>query len=297
MTTTRTYTKRMNILITGANGQLGNEIRKVSAESAHNYIFTDVAELDITSAEAVEELVAQEGVNVVVNCAAYTAVDNAEDDEVTADKINHLAVANLANACAKSNATLVHISTDYVFGGDACTPYTEEAQTAPLGVYGRTKLAGERAVVASGCNYIIIRTAWLYSEFGRNFCKTMRTLTSTKPSLKVVFDQVGSPTYAADLATVISHIIESNQLAKCGIYHFSNEGVCSWYDFATEIARQSGNNECKIEPCHSDEFPAKVTRPHFSVLDKSKIKSTFGVEIPHWQTSLAKCIEQLEKTE
>ncbi|MBR2326390.1 MAG: dTDP-4-dehydrorhamnose reductase [Alistipes sp.] len=287
----------MNILITGANGQLGNEMRKVSAKSAHNYIFTDVAELDITSAEAVEQMVAEAKVDVVVNCAAYTAVDNAEDDEATADKINHGAVRNLAVACAKHNATLVHISTDYVFGGDACVPYTEEAQTAPLGVYGRTKLAGERAVEESGCNHIIIRTAWLYSEFGRNFCKTMRTLTSTKPSLKVVFDQIGSPTYAADLAEAIFYIIESRQADKCGIYHFSNEGVCSWYDFATEIARQSGNNECKIEPCHSDEFPAKVTRPHFSVLDKSKIKTTFGITIPHWQVSLAKCIEQLEKQE
>ena len=283
----------MTILITGANGQLGNEMRIKSAESDDHYIFTDVAELDITSAVAVESFVAENAVDVVVNCAAYTAVDNAEDDEATADKINHQAVANLAAACAKHNATLIHISTDYVFGGDSCKPYTEEAQTTPLGVYGRTKLAGERAAAESGCRYIIIRTAWLYSEFGRNFCKTMRSLTSTKPALKVVFDQVGSPTYAADLAEAIVHIISTRQTDKVGIYHYTNEGVCSWYDFAVEIARQSGNTDCKIEPCHSEEFPTKASRPHYSVLDKTKIKATFGISIPHWQHSLSRCIENL----
>ena len=283
----------MTILITGANGQLGNEMRIKSAESDDHYIFTDVAELDITSAVAVESFVAENAVDVVVNCAAYTAVDNAEDDEATADKINHQAVANLATACAKHNATLIHISTDYVFGGDSCKPYTEEAQTTPLGVYGRTKLAGERAAAESGCRYIIIRTAWLYSEFGRNFCKTMRSLTSTKPALKVVFDQVGSPTYAADLAEAIVHIISTRQTDKVGIYHYTNEGVCSWYDFAVEIARQSGNTDCKIEPCHSEEFPTKASRPHYSVLDKTKIKATFGISIPHWQHSLSRCIENL----
>ena len=283
----------MTILITGANGQLGNEMRIKSAESDDRYIFTDVAELDITSTSAVEAFVAENKVDVVVNCAAYTAVDNAEDDEATADKINHQAVANLATACAKHNATLIHISTDYVFGGDNCKPYTEEAQTAPLGVYGRTKLAGERAAADSGCRYIIIRTAWLYSEFGRNFCKTMRSLTSTKPALKVVFDQVGSPTYAADLAETIVHIISTRQTDKVGIYHYTNEGVCSWYDFAVEIARQSGNTACHIEPCHSEEFPTKASRPHYSVLDKTKIKATFGISIPHWQHSLSRCIENL----
>ena len=285
----------MNILITGANGQLGNEMRCKSATSADHYIFTDVAELDITSASAVEELIANEKIEVVVNCAAYTAVDNAEEDEATARLINTTAVENLARACAHNNATLIHISTDYVFGGDGHLPYTEEDATAPLGVYGRTKLEGERAIVATGCNHIIIRTAWLYSEFGRNFCKTMRSLTASKPSLKVVFDQVGSPTYAADLAEAIVHIIESRQTAKSGIYHYTNEGVCSWYDFAVEIARQSGNTACHISPCHSDEFPTKASRPHYSVLDKTKIKTTFGIEIPHWQESLTKCIENLNE--
>ena len=285
----------MNILITGANGQLGNEMRCKSATSADHYIFTDVAELDITSASAVEELVANEKIEVVVNCAAYTAVDNAEDDEATARLINATAVENLARACALNNATLIHISTDYVFGGDGHLPYTEEDATAPLGVYGRTKLEGERAIVATRCNHIIIRTAWLYSEFGRNFCKTMRSLTASKPSLKVVFDQVGSPTHAADLAEAIVHIIESRQTAKSGIYHYTNEGVCSWYDFAVEIARQSGNTACHITPCHSDEFPTKASRPHYSVLDKTKIKATFGIEIPHWQVSLTKCIENLNE--
>ena len=285
----------MNILITGANGQLGNEMRVGHKTLQDNYIFTDVAELDITSAAAVEEFIAREAVDVVVNCAAYTAVDNAEDDETMADKINHQAVANLAEACFKHNATLIHISTDYVFGGDGCVPYTEEDATSPLGAYGRTKLAGEQAVVKAGCRHIIIRTAWLYSEFGRNFCKTMRALTASKPSLKVVFDQVGSPTYAADLAEAIVHIIESRQTAKSGIYHYTNEGVCSWYDFAVEIARQSGNTECKIEPCHSEEFPTKASRPHYSVLDKSKIKRVFGIAIPHWQNSLSKCIENLNE--
>lgn len=285
----------MTILITGANGQLGNEMRIKSESSSDHYIFTDVAELDITSAAAVESFVAENEVDVVVNCAAYTAVDNAEDDEATADKINHTAVANLAQACAKHNAALIHISTDYVFGGDGCVPYSEEAQTAPLGVYGRTKLAGERAAAESGCRYIIIRTAWLYSEFGRNFCKTMRSLTSTKPALKVVFDQVGTPTYAADLAEAIVHIITSRQTDKVGVYHYTNEGVCSWYDFAVEIARQSGNTACHIEPCHSEEFPTKAVRPHYSVLDKTKIKAAFDISIPHWQLSLAKCIKNLNE--
>ena len=284
----------MTILITGANGQLGNEMRIKSVESNDHYIFTDVAELDITSTSAVEAFVAENKVDVVVNCAAYTAVDNAEDDEATADKINHQAVANLAAACAKHNATLIHISTDYVFGGDGYKPYTEDDQTAPLGVYGRTKLAGERAAAESGCRYIIIRTAWLYSEFGRNFCKTMRSLTSTKPTLKVVFDQVGTPTYAADLAEAIVHIIATRQTDKVGIYHYTNEGVCSWYDFAVEIARQSGYTACQIEPCHSEEFPTKASRPHYSVLDKTKIKATFGITIPHWQLSLSQCIENLK---
>ena len=282
----------MNILVTGANGQLGNEIRRRSEASAHNYIFTDVAELDITNASAV--LLAAEEIKpeVIINCAAYTNVDKAEDDEQTAHLINCTAVENLAAAAKQMGALLVHVSTDYVFDGRACTPYSEDADVAPTGAYGRTKLAGERAATESGCKYIVIRTAWLYSAFGRNFVKTMRTLTDERPTLQVVFDQVGSPTYAGDLADAILHIVESGEFEQSGIYHYSNEGVCSWYDFAKEICAMSGN-VCDIRPCHSDEFPSKVARPHYSVLDKTKIKQNFGLEIPHWKESLAKCIEEL----
>ena len=284
----------MNILVTGANGQLGNEIRRRSKASVHNYIFTDVAELDITNASAV--LCATEEIKpeVIINCAAYTNVDKAEDDEQTAHLINCTAVENLAAAAKQTGALLVHVSTDYVFDGRACTPYTEDADVAPTGAYGRTKLAGERAAAESGCKYIVIRTAWLYSAFGRNFVKTMRTLTSERPTLQVVFDQVGSPTYAGDLADAILHIVEGGEFERSGIYHYSNEGVCSWYDFAKEICAMSGN-VCDIRPCHSDEFPSKVARPHYSVLDKTKIKQSFGLEIPHWKESLAKCIEELNQ--
>lgn len=284
----------MNILVTGANGQLGNEIRRRSEASANRYIFTDVAELDITDAEAVMRLAQKERPSVIINCAAYTNVDKAEDDEQTAHLINCTAVANLASAAKAVDAVLVHISTDYVFDGCGCRPYTEDAEVAPTGAYGRTKLAGERAVAKSGCRYVIIRTAWLYSSFGRNFVKTMRTLTGEREALQVVFDQVGTPTYAGDLADAILHIVEEERYNKCGVYHYSNEGVCSWYDFAKEICTMSGN-ECNINPCHSNEFSSKVARPHYSVLDKSKIKQTFGLSIPHWKESLAKCIEELKQ--
>lgn len=284
----------MNILVTGANGQLGNEIRRRSKASANRYIFTDVAELDITDAEAVMRLAQKERPSVIINCAAYTNVDKAEDDEQTAHLINCTAVANLASAAKAVDAVLVHISTDYVFDGCGCTPYTEDAEVAPTGAYGRTKLAGERAVAESGCRYVIIRTAWLYSSFGRNFVKTMRTLTGEREALQVVFDQVGTPTYAGDLADAILHIVEEERYNKCGVYHYSNEGVCSWYDFAKEICTMSGNG-CNINPCHSNEFSSKVARPHYSVLDKSKIKQTFGLSIPHWKESLAKCIEELKQ--
>ena len=290
----------MNILVTGANGQLGNEMRNVSAGSADRYIFTDVAELDITDAAAVQEMVAREQIEVIVNCAAYTNVDKAEDDFATADLLNHQAVAHLAAAAAVSGAVLIHVSTDYVFGGDACLPYREDEATAPTGVYGVTKLSGEGAVLSSGCRYILFRTAWLYSPYGKNFVKTMRQLTSTKNELKVVFDQVGTPTYAKDLAKMIFQVIEHRQTDRQGIYHFTDEGVCSWFDFAIEIARLSGNygpgatHACRIRPCHSEEFPSKVKRPHFSVLDKTKVKETFGVEIPHWKESLEDCIARLE---
>lgn len=286
----------MNILITGANGQLGNEMRKVSAVSPNNYIFTDVAELDITDKVAVLDFVQSNSVNIIVNCAAYTNVDKAEDDEDTAEKINATAVANLAEAMKAVDGTLFHVSTDYVFGSEGNTPRSEDMPLNPLGAYGRTKLHGEQAIVASGCKAIIIRTAWLYSEFGNNFLKTMLRLTAEKESLNVVFDQVGSPTYAGDLAVAIFTIIESNLYGgNEGIYHFSNEGVCSWYDFATEIAVAAGNTKCNVQPCHSYEFPSKVTRPPFSVLDKTKIKKTFNLEIPHWRESMIYCINRLKK--
>ena len=282
----------MNILVTGANGQLGNEMQRVAKTSSNHYIFTDVAQLDITDREAVLRAVKDNSIQVIVNCAAYTNVDKAEDDSETADLINNKAVENLAIAARENDATLIHISTDYVFKGDRCTPCREDWETDPLGVYGITKLAGEKSIERTGCRHIIIRTAWLYSPFGKNFVKTMQKLTAEKDSLKVVFDQVGTPTHAGDLADAIARIIETGQLGKQGIYHFSNEGVCSWYDFAREICELSGNT-CNIQPCHSDEFPSKVKRPHFSVLDKTKIKDTFGIEVPYWKDSLKKCIREL----
>lgn len=285
----------MNILVTGANGQLGNEMQRVAKTSSNHYIFTDVAQLDITDREAVLRAVKDNSIQVIVNCAAYTNVDKAEDDRETADLINNKAVENLAIAARENDATLIHISTDYVFKGDRCTPCREDWETDPLGIYGITKLAGEKSIERTGCRHIIIRTAWLYSPFGKNFVKTMQKLTAEKDSLKVVFDQVGTPTYAGNLADAIARIIETGQLGKQGIYHFSNEGVCSWYDFAREICELSGNT-CNIQPCHSDEFPSKVKRPHFSVLDKTKIKDTFGIEVPYWKDSLKKCIREL-KTE
>lgn len=284
----------MNILVTGANGQLGNEIRRRSVGCNHHFTFTDVAELDITDAAAVLEMASNTKAEFIINCAAYTNVDKAEDDEQTAHLINCTATANLAAAAKQVGATLIHVSTDYVFDGCGCTPYTEEAAVAPTGAYGRTKLAGEQAVAESGCKHIIIRTAWLYSPFGRNFVKTMRTLTAERELLQVVFDQVGSPTYAGDLADAILHIVEGGTHEAYGTYHYSNEGVCSWYDFAKEICEMSGN-VCDIRPCHSNEFPSKVARPHYSVLDKTKIKTTFGISIPHWKESLAVCIKELNE--
>lgn len=282
------------ILVTGSNGQLGSELRKLSDNYDCNFIFTDVDVLDITDMLSLENFVANQHFDVIINCAAYTQVDKAEDDAELADKINHLAVENLAKICKDNQQTLIHISTDYVFDGSQNIPYTEKVQTEPLGIYGATKLAGEKAVTVSGCNYLIIRTSWLYSSFGNNFVKTMRRLTAERDSLNVVFDQVGTPTYAADLASAILEII-SNEMYRGnnGIYHFSNEGVCSWYDFAVEIAKLSGNS-CDIKPCHSDGFPSKVKRPNYSVLDKTKLKTTFGVDIPYWKDSLEKCIKILD---
>ena len=281
----------MTILVTGGNGQLGCSLRLASAESYHRFVFTDIDDLDITYAAAIDAFFEREKVDVVVNCAAYTAVDLAEDEQQKADAINHKAVALLADACRRYDATLIHISTDYVFSGEADVPYNEACATAPINAYGRTKLAGERAVEESGCKSIILRTAWLYSEFGRNFCKTMQSLTATRPEIKVVADQIGTPTYAGDLAAAITYIIDSNKLDKCGTYHYSNEGVCSWYDFACEIARLSGNNECEIKPCTTADYPTKAQRPRYSVLDKSKFVETFGVQIPEWKESLKRMIK------
>ena len=286
------------ILVTGANGQLGNEMRRLGAVSPNEYLFTDVQELDITNKEAVLEFVEQNNVNIIVNCAAYTNVDKAEDDEATAELINATAVRNLAEAVKFVDGTLFHVSTDYVFGAEGNTPRREDMPTNPLGVYGVTKLKGEQAISEVGAKAIIIRTAWLYSEFGNNFLKTMLRLTAEKETLNVVFDQVGTPTYAGDLALAIFSIIEADKYeGNEGIYHFSNEGACSWYDFATEIAVAAGHSNCKVLPCHSNEFPSKVTRPPFSVLDKTKIKGTFGIEIPHWRDSMLYCMQRIARAQ
>ena len=290
----------MNILVTGANGQLGNEMRIVSKGSSDNYIFTDVAELDITNFDAVRSFIKNNKVDIVVNCAGYTNVEKAEDDETTAELINAQAVEYLAEACKDNDATLIHISTDYVFGGNSGNTPRGEAETVnPTGAYGSTKFHGEQAIAKVGCKHIIIRTSWLYSEFGTNFVKTMRKLTAERDSLKVVFDQVGTPTYALDLAKTILIFIEklktpnSKLQTPNSIYTFSNEGVTSWYDFAKEICELSGN-KCDIQPCHSDEFPSKVKRPSYSVLDKTKIKKELKISIPYWKDSLKICVKNLQ---
>lgn len=294
----------MNILVTGANGQLGNEMRIVSKESQDKYIFTDVVEvegqettiLDITNLDAIRKMVKENDVKVIVNCAAYTNVDAAESNEALAEKLNAEAPKNLAIAIKENNGLLVHISTDYVFGGDPYnTPCKEDQKGTPTGVYGLTKLHGEQGIIATNCNYVILRTAWLYSEFGKNFVKTMLNLTSTKPQLKVVFDQVGTPTYAYDLAVAIFDIVENRKyIGNTGIYHYSNEGVCSWFDFTKMIAEIAGNTNCDIQPCHSDEFPSPVKRPAYSVLDKTKVKDTYGIKVPYWTDSLRKCMSNMK---
>lgn len=318
----------MNILVTGANGQLGNEMRIIAKASTDKYIFTDVVDaseesiamlkklagddintdtkhLDITNLDAIREIVKRESVEAIVNCAAWTNVDGAEDPEKydLVELLNAKAPENLAIAMKEVNGLLIHISTDYVFGKEPYnTPCKEDQKGTPTGVYGLTKLHGEQNIQRVGCNYVIIRTAWLYSEFGKNFVKTMQNLTATKPQLKVVFDQVGTPTYARDLADAILVAIEdykqflniepgTSNYSKSGIYHFSNEGVCSWFDFTKMIAELVGNNVCDVRPCHSDEFPSPVKRPAYSVLDKTSIKETFGVKIPYWIDSLKKCID------
>lgn len=284
----------MNILVTGANGQLGREMQRLSAVSPNNYTFTDVAELDVTDAGAVRQAVAQTRAEVIVNCAAYTNVERAEEDEEAADRLNRGAAENLARAAEENGATLIHVSTDYVFDGTAHTPYTEDGTPSPLGAYGRTKLAGERAVMASGCRYLIFRTAWLYSEYGHNFLKTMLRLTSERDTLQVVFDQIGTPTYAGDLALAIFSLIETGRYAgNEGVYHFTDEGVCSWYDFAVEIAAAAGHGTCRIIPCHTSEYPTKAQRPAYSVLDKTRFKETFRMDIPHWREALIYCMKRL----
>lgn len=300
----------MNILVTGANGQLGNEMRIISKETNDNYTFTDVVEvegvettlLDITDADAIRKIVKEKDIRCIVNCAAYTNVDKAESDELLCRKLNAEAPKLLAEAMKEVNGLLVQISTDYVFGGDPYnTPCREDQEGTPTGVYGKTKLEGERHIEAVGCDYVIIRTAWLYSEFGKNFVKTMLNLTATKPKLTVVFDQAGTPTYAYDLAMVIKTVLADyanenpeNGYSKAGVYHFSNEGVCSWFDFTKKIAELAGNTGCDIQPCHSDEFPSPVKRPAYSVLDKTKIKETFGVEVPYWTDSLRRCMANMK---
>ena len=293
----------MNILVTGANGQLGNEIRIVAKNSCDTYIYTDVVEakgmdttlLDITSLDSVRKIVKENDVKCIINCAAYTNVDKAETDEYFCELLNAKAVENLAVAMKEADGLLVHVSTDYVFGCDPYnTPCKEDQKGTPTGVYGKTKLQGEKNILAAGCKHVIIRTAWLYSEFGKNFVKTMLYLTASKPDLKVVFDQVGTPTYAYDLAKAIYEIVNERKFEGYdGVYHYSNEGVCSWYDFAKMIAEYAGNTDCNIQPCHSGEFPSPVKRPAYSVLDKTKIKETFGVKVPYWTDSLKTCLENL----
>ena len=289
----------MNILVTGANGQLGNEIQLTSKNSKDTYIFTDVCDgyhkLDITNIEDIRKAVAENSIECIINCAAWTNVDSAENAGEIVETLNAKAPENLAMAMKEVGGLLVHVSTDYVFGGDPYNiPCKEDQKGTPTGVYGLTKLHGEQNIQNSGAKYIIIRTSWLYSEYGKNFVKTMMNLTSTKPALKVVFDQCGTPTYAGDLATVIFDIVENRKYeGNDGIYHFSNEGVCSWFDFTKKIAELAGNTKCDIQPCHSDEFPSPVKRPSYSVLDKTKLKETFGIKIPYWTDSLKKCMSNM----
>ena len=291
----------MNILVTGAGGQLGNEMQIVAWESKDNYIFTDVCEgythLDITSIDDIRRIVKENDIKCIVNCAAWTNVDAAETAGDIVETLNATAPENLARAMKEVGGLLVHVSTDYVFGGDPYnTPCKEDQKGTPTGVYGQTKLHGEEKIIATGVDHIILRTAWLYSEVGKNFVKTMLNLTATKPQLKVVFDQCGTPTYALDLAKTIAHIIGSRLYeGNSGIYHFSNEGVCSWFDFTKKIAELAGNTTCDIQPCHSDEFPSPVKRPAYSVLDKTKIKETFGIRIPYWTDSLKTCMHNMNK--
>lgn len=286
--------KKLNILVTGSNGQLGRSLRKEAEKSQDNYIFTDVQELDITDPTAVKDFVSDNHIDVIVNCAAYTNVDAAEDHEELAMKINGDAPGILANAVKNNNGSLIHISTDYVFGGSGKnTPLSEDQEPSPTGAYGRTKLKGEEEIQKSGASAIVLRTAWLYSDFGNNFVEKILGLLKNRDTIKVVFDQCGTPTYATDLARAIVDIITERKFkGNEGIYHFSNEGVCSWYDFAKAASELAGMKHKEVLPCHSSEFPSKVIRPPYSVLDKTKYKNTFGKKIPHWHDSLKTCLSK-----
>ena len=292
----------MNILVTGAKGQLGRMIAKASSGSSNDYFFTDlefdhdagILPLSITDHDAADAFVSENGIEVIVNCASYTAVDQAESDPDTADLINNRAVASLADIALKRNALLIHISSDYVFDGTASRPYTEDVPTSPLSVYGKTKADSERVVMESGCRYMIFRTSWLYCKEGKNFVKRILEKGSQMPQLKVISDQIGSPTHAEDLAELICHVIEEDMLDKTGLYNYSNEGVCSWYDFAHEICTQAGYL-CDVQPCHTEDYPRIAMRPHFSVLDKTKVKETFDVVIPHWKDALTICLHEMSE--
>ena len=286
----------MNILVTGASGQLGRAVAKAVEGSGNRYFFCDSHELDITDTAAVEAFMTANGIGVIVNCASYTAVDKAEDEPERAGAVNHRAVAAMAQLAKAHDAVLIHISTDYVFDGRSGVAYREDDPVSPLNVYGLTKADSEKAVAESGCRYIIFRTSWLYGLDGSNFVKRIMEKTADNPMVKVISDQIGTPTFAGDLADLIANVIENDMLDRTGLYNYSNEGVCSWYDFAHEICSQAGHL-CDVLPCHTDEYPRKAMRPHFSVLDKTKVKNAFGIEIPHWKDSLTFCISRLTECE
>ena len=284
-----------NILVTGSNGQLGSEIKELSVEYKYNFFFTDKESLDISNVQEIKDFVEMNKINIIINCAAYTAVDKAEDDEENADKINHLAVKYLAEIAKEKDIKLIHISTDYVFDGENYKPYVEDDTVNPNGVYGRTKLDGEKAMQEINPeNSIIIRTSWVYSSYGANFVKTMLRLGKERDALGVIFDQVGTPTYAGDLAKTILEILPKIENTEVMIYNYSNEGVLSWYDFAKEIMKMA-KIECQINPIETKEYPTPATRPHYSLLNKSKIKKEYNIAIPYWKDSLDTCLRKMQE--
>ncbi|MED9995703.1 MAG: dTDP-4-dehydrorhamnose reductase [Paludibacteraceae bacterium] len=286
-----------NILVTGAYGQLGNEVRLLSANyPQYNFMFTDVDSLDICDKAMLLDFVQGNDIRYIINCAAYTAVDKAEDDAELCEKINAKAVKNLGEVAQEVGAGIIHVSTDYVFNGKGYMPYTEDMPTSPCSVYGKTKLKGEKALLKACEKAMVVRTAWLYSPFGNNFVKTMRKLGAEREQLNVIFDQIGTPTYAEDLAAALLVMMDKTidqEHNKGGVYHYSNEGVCSWYDFTLKIHQLSGITTCQVNPIETKDYPTKAARPHYSVLNKAKIKATFGVQVPHWESSLQRCIEEL----